>query len=385
MAPPARPRVVIGLDVGKSAHWACVVTREGELLASRPIPNRENAIDGLYAQYPGALVVVDQVRNIGSLALSRAKFAGMPRAYLPGLAAHGASRLFAGDAKTDERDAMVISQDGAGHTRRAACGGRQAARGRGRQVARRAKGLFDLREHAQQEQAPQHIARVVPGIRGASRPLGPGDPQAHGRRRRPMVDIRGLAAVRRGAHARLQARQSGGAGRIRRVVEQAAPGGRRLRGPRRPAARAKDIGERRRDRVADLRDIGAAFRRRDVQVPAHGARHRAANGIRAGHIHRHSRLPKPRQAGLVLRAGAAQPAVRHVDIVGVRVAAGQQEAEEPAHILLQLPCAQPQPMGRILRALPRQGMPHGKALKAVARKRLKVIYAVMRDKVPYAA
>ena len=79
MAPPAKPRIVIGLDVGKSAHWACVVTREGELLASGPIPNRENAIDGLYAQHPGALVVVDQVRNIGSLALSRAKLAGMPR------------------------------------------------------------------------------------------------------------------------------------------------------------------------------------------------------------------------------------------------------------------------------------------------------------------
>ena len=37
----------MGLDVGKSAHWACVVTLEGELLASGPIPNRENAIDGL--------------------------------------------------------------------------------------------------------------------------------------------------------------------------------------------------------------------------------------------------------------------------------------------------------------------------------------------------
>ena len=94
----------------------------------------------------------------------------------------------------------------------------------------------------------QHIARIVPGIRGASRPLGPGDPQAHGRRRRPVVDIRGLVAGRRGAHARLQARQSGGAGRIRRIVKQAAPGGRRLRGPRRSAARAKDIGERCRDR-----------------------------------------------------------------------------------------------------------------------------------------
>lgn len=32
-----------------------------------------------------------------------------------------------------------------------------------------------------------------------------------------------------------------------------------------------------------------------------------------------------------------------------------------------------------------RGMPHGKALKALARKRLKVIYAVMRDRVPYAA
>ena len=166
MAPPARPEIVIGLDVGKSSHWACVVTREGELLASKPVLNRENAIDGLYAQYPGALVVVDQVRNIGSLALSRARLAGMPRAYLPGLAAHG---------------------------------------------------------------------------------------------------------------------------------------------------------------------------------------------IRAGHIHRHSRLRGPRQARLALRARAAQQAVRHVDTVGVRVAAGQQEAEEPARILWQLPFAQPQPMGRILRALPRQG------------------------------
>lgn len=79
MAPPTRPGIVIGLDVGKSSHWECVVTREGELLASKPVSNRENAIDGLYAQYPGALVFVNQVRNIGSLALSRARLAGMPR------------------------------------------------------------------------------------------------------------------------------------------------------------------------------------------------------------------------------------------------------------------------------------------------------------------
>ena len=38
----------------------------------------------------------------------------MSAAYLPGLAAHGAARLFAGDAKTDERDAMVIAKTALG-------------------------------------------------------------------------------------------------------------------------------------------------------------------------------------------------------------------------------------------------------------------------------
>lgn len=36
-------------------------------------------------------------------------------------------------------------------------------------------------------------------------------------------------------------------------------------------------------------------------------------------------------------------------------------------------------------ANPERGMPHGKALKALARKRMRVIYAIMRDRVPYAA
>lgn len=114
MMPGTRPGIVIGLDVGKSSHWACVVACDGEILASRPVANRESAVDELYSEYPGALVVVDQVRNIGALALSRARLAGMPRAYLPGLAAHGASKLFAGDAKTDERDAMVIAKTALG-------------------------------------------------------------------------------------------------------------------------------------------------------------------------------------------------------------------------------------------------------------------------------
>ncbi len=41
--------------------------------------------------------------------------------------------------------------------------------------------------------------------------------------------------------------------------------------------------------------------------------------------------------------------------------------------------------GEYYRACRGRGMCHGEALKAVARKRVKVIYAIMRDKVPYAA
>lgn len=114
MAPPRRSGTVIGLDVGKSSHWACVATRDGEVLLSAPVANRECELDSLFAEFPGALVVVDQPRNIGALALSRARAAGMPSAYLPGLAAHEASKLFGGDAKTDERDAMVIAKTALG-------------------------------------------------------------------------------------------------------------------------------------------------------------------------------------------------------------------------------------------------------------------------------
>lgn len=105
---------VLGLDVGKSSHWACLVTVEGEIVLSRPVANRESELDELFSQTRDALVVVDQIRNIGALALRRARSAGLDTAYLPGLAAHGAAKLFGGEAKTDERDAMVIARTALG-------------------------------------------------------------------------------------------------------------------------------------------------------------------------------------------------------------------------------------------------------------------------------
>lgn len=111
----ARARAVLGVDVGKQSHWCCLVTADGEVALNAPVANREHDVDELLAGLPGGtLVVVDQARDIGSLVLKRAEAAGLERAYLPGIAMHGASRLFAGDAKTDERDALVIAKTAIG-------------------------------------------------------------------------------------------------------------------------------------------------------------------------------------------------------------------------------------------------------------------------------
>lgn len=90
-APSTRPAAVLGLDVGKSSHWACLIDRDGEVLSSAPVRNREAELDALFASVPaGTLVVVDQFRNIGSLAVRRARAAGLGVAHLPGLARHRA-------------------------------------------------------------------------------------------------------------------------------------------------------------------------------------------------------------------------------------------------------------------------------------------------------
>ena len=98
----AKPEAVVGLDVGKFSHWAYGIGAAGEVTADFPVENREGALDSFFASVePGTLVVVDQVRDIGALAISRARLAGLDVAYLPGLAEHNAAKLFAGDAKTD--------------------------------------------------------------------------------------------------------------------------------------------------------------------------------------------------------------------------------------------------------------------------------------------
>ena len=54
-------RSVLGMDVGKRPHWACLVTPEGEAALNRPVANDERELSALFASVPkGTLLVVDQ-------------------------------------------------------------------------------------------------------------------------------------------------------------------------------------------------------------------------------------------------------------------------------------------------------------------------------------
>ena len=49
---------VLGLDVGKRSHWACLASRDGEVLVSAPIQNSETDLDGLFSEVGADVLVV---------------------------------------------------------------------------------------------------------------------------------------------------------------------------------------------------------------------------------------------------------------------------------------------------------------------------------------
>lgn len=112
------PVACLGIDVGKSSHSACALDAEGGIAFRAELANRPDDIDRLLERAgSGALVVVDQKRNIGALVLARAHAHGNPCAYLPGYAEKQARGMFPGIAKTDAIDAEVIARTALGAPR----------------------------------------------------------------------------------------------------------------------------------------------------------------------------------------------------------------------------------------------------------------------------
>jgi transposase len=105
--------VFLGMDVGKGDHHAHGLTPAGKTVHDKKLPNSEPKLralfDKLRAKFGTVLVIVDQIANIGALPIAVARDAGCEVAYLPGLSMRRAADLYPGEAKTDARDAFVIA------------------------------------------------------------------------------------------------------------------------------------------------------------------------------------------------------------------------------------------------------------------------------------
>ena len=98
--------------VGKSEHWATALSRDGRKILDKPLPNDEERLRALYkklADHGHLLVVVDQPATIGALAVAVAQDMGITVGYLPGLSMRRIADLTPGSAKTDAKDAAVIT------------------------------------------------------------------------------------------------------------------------------------------------------------------------------------------------------------------------------------------------------------------------------------
>lgn len=105
-------QIFLGLDVGKTDHWACAVTKDGAKIWNRTLPNDEAKLTAVYQDLSAkgtVLVVVDQPATIGALAVALAQHLGIPVAYLPGLSMRRIADMYPGTAKTDEKDAFIIA------------------------------------------------------------------------------------------------------------------------------------------------------------------------------------------------------------------------------------------------------------------------------------
>ena len=387
MVRSAREReAVLGLDVGKSSHWACLVTKEGEIAANRPVQNSERELDELFAQVgPGTLVVVDQVRNIGALAIRRARMAGLDVAYLPGIAAHGAAKLFAGDAKTDERDATVIAKTALGIPDALLPVPREDAR------LEAARSMAAQRDHmvtcatrdknrlrsillescppfeALADLSDPHWVRMLERLGG---PWGIAD-----------AGKAAMGAVTRGSdRSEMDTAWDAIAASTRPpecMVEAENPQVMMLaRRIREASSEAGELDERIAGMLAGDATYGCL-----LTIPGIGPRTASelVIGIDIADFPDHHHLasycgiaPRNRQSGTSISS----------------VSASRQGNKRLKNLLIFSCNSLTRSRGRFgdyYRRCRDRGMCHGEALKAVARKRVKVIYAIMRDKVPYSA
>jgi transposase len=109
--------VYLGVDVGKSAHYALAVDASGKPIYQSGVPNDEAALHKLvdWARERQATVVVDQPGGAAALLLKLCWQDEVRIGYLHGLAMARARDFYAGESKTDPKDAFVLADVARAH------------------------------------------------------------------------------------------------------------------------------------------------------------------------------------------------------------------------------------------------------------------------------
>ncbi len=107
------PQMWAGVDIGKEHHHCVVIDRDGERLLSRRVLNDETAllelIQDVLALDEDVLWAVDLNHGGAALLIGLLISHDQPLVYLTGLAVHRASGTYRGEGKTDAKDAFVIA------------------------------------------------------------------------------------------------------------------------------------------------------------------------------------------------------------------------------------------------------------------------------------
>src|ERR1700674_1557892 len=101
----------LGVDIGKSGHYAVAVDAAGKPIYQTAVANAEPALRKLvdWATEHQASVVVDQPGGAAGLLLKLCWQSDVRIGYLHGLAMARAREFYAGQSKTDPKDAFVLA------------------------------------------------------------------------------------------------------------------------------------------------------------------------------------------------------------------------------------------------------------------------------------
>lgn len=113
----AGKKLWVGIDVGKKSHHACAVDDRGTVVFSRTVGNGQAAVEDLIARTntkagaAGEVVwAVDMTSGSAALLLALLLGTGQRVLSVPGRLVHRMSGAFAGEGKTDAKDAHTIAE-----------------------------------------------------------------------------------------------------------------------------------------------------------------------------------------------------------------------------------------------------------------------------------